>query len=128
MRVAGDGVHGARIRALAVILWRAGLQINEALTLAETDLEPRQGSILVRHGKGGKRREVGMDDWAWDHVEPWRQRRLEMPVAPFFSVVRARPVAGRGHKPARAPSCDDSRRWPVYAAGSRRINSVTRTR
>ena len=67
MRVAGDGVHGARIRALVVILWRAGLRMNEALTLAETDLEPRRGSILVRHGKGGKRREVGMDDWAWDH-------------------------------------------------------------
>ena len=87
MRVAGVGVHGARIRALVVILWRAGLRINEALTLAETDLEPRRGSILVRHGKGGKRREVGMDDWGWEHVEPWRQHRLEMPVGPFFCVV-----------------------------------------
>lgn len=56
MRVAGDGVHGARIRALVVILWRAGLRINEALMPAETDLEPRRGSILGRCGKGGKRR------------------------------------------------------------------------
>jgi site-specific recombinase XerD len=52
MRTAGAGMHGARIRALVVIRWRAGLRINEALTLAETDLEPRRGSILVRHGKG----------------------------------------------------------------------------
>jgi site-specific recombinase XerC len=66
MRVAGESLHGARVRALIVILWRAGLRINEALTLAETDLEPRSGAILVRHGKGGKRREVGMDDWAWE--------------------------------------------------------------
>ncbi len=95
MRVAGDGVHGARIRALVVILWRAGLRINEALTLAETDLEPRRGSILVRHGKGGKRREVGIDDWAWEHVGPSRQRRLEMPVGPFFCVVEGA-TCGRG--------------------------------
>jgi site-specific recombinase XerD len=56
MRAAGETIHGARVRALVVTLWRAGLRINEALTLAETDLEPRRGSILVRHGKGGKRR------------------------------------------------------------------------
>ena len=53
MRAAGETIHGARVRALVVILWRAGLRINEALRLAETDLEPRRGSILVRHGKGG---------------------------------------------------------------------------
>jgi hypothetical protein len=23
--------------------------------------------VLVRRGKGGKRREVGMDRWAWEH-------------------------------------------------------------
>jgi integrase len=57
MRQAGDGAHGARLRALIVLLWRAGLRINEALTLTEHDLEPRAGSVLVRHGKGGRRRE-----------------------------------------------------------------------
>jgi len=87
MRIAGTGVHGHRIRALIVILWRAGLRINEALTLAETDLEPRRGSILVRQGKGGKRREVGMDEWAWEHIEPWRRYRLTLPVGPFLCVV-----------------------------------------
>ncbi len=38
MLAAGPGDHGDRIRALVVILWRAGLRINEALSLAETDL------------------------------------------------------------------------------------------
>jgi hypothetical protein len=38
MRTAGEGLHGARVWELVVILWRAGLRINEALTLAETDL------------------------------------------------------------------------------------------
>ena len=70
MRQAGDGVHGGRMRALIVLLWRAGQRINEALTLTEHDLEPRAGSVLVRQGKGGRRREVGMDPWGWDHVRP----------------------------------------------------------
>ena len=61
MRAAGDDIHGARMRALIVLLWRAGLRINEALTLSEHDLDAHLGAILVRRGKGGRRREVGMD-------------------------------------------------------------------
>jgi hypothetical protein len=29
VREAGDGAHGARMRAPIVLLWRAGLRINE---------------------------------------------------------------------------------------------------
>jgi site-specific recombinase XerC len=68
MRVAGDGPHGLRTRALIVLLWRAGLRISEALALAESDLDRERGAILVRRGKGGKRREVGMDRWAWEQI------------------------------------------------------------
>ena len=66
MRQAGDGPHGRRLRALIVVLWRAGLRIHEALALAESDLDRRRGAVLVRRGKGGRRREVGMDVWAWE--------------------------------------------------------------
>ena len=52
MRRAGDGVHGRRLRGLIVVLWRAGLRICEALALAEGDLDPRRGSLIVRRGKG----------------------------------------------------------------------------
>jgi integrase len=59
MRRAGDDVHGRRLRGLIVVLWRAGLRIHEALALAEADLDPRRGALLVRRGKGGRRREIG---------------------------------------------------------------------
>ena len=100
MRHAGDGIHGRRLRGLIVVLWRAGLRICEALALAEADLDPRRGSLLVRRGKGGRRREVGMDDWAWEQLEPWLKARVELPVGPLFCVVngatRGRPwPAGR---------------------------------
>ena len=68
MRAAGDRTHGRRLRGLIVIMWRAGLRIREALTLTERD--QRRGSLLVRRGKGGRRREVGMDEWAWEQLRP----------------------------------------------------------
>src|SRR4051812_3932094 len=52
MRCAGDRAHGLRTRALIVVLWRADLRISEALALAESDLDPVRGSIVVRRGKG----------------------------------------------------------------------------
>jgi integrase len=71
MRCCGEGVHGARARGLIVVLWRAGLRIQEALDLGELDLDRRRGSVLVRRGKGGRRREVGIDDWGFEQLEPW---------------------------------------------------------
>jgi site-specific recombinase XerD len=63
IRVAGDRVHGLRLRGLIVVMWRAVLRISEVLALTESDLDEARGAILVRHGKGNKRREVGMDQW-----------------------------------------------------------------
>jgi integrase len=94
MRRAGDGVHGRRLRGLIVVLWRAGPRIHEALALAEADLDARRGSLLVRRGKGGRRRDVGMDDWAWEQLAPWLQARVQLPVGPLFCVVNG-PTRGR---------------------------------
>jgi integrase len=53
MRPTGDDRHGYRLRAMIVVLWRAGLRLQEALALAEHDLDPRRGSLLVRRGWAG---------------------------------------------------------------------------
>jgi integrase len=68
MRAAGADAHGRRLRGVIVILWRAGLRIQEVLALAEGDLDQRRGALLVRRGKGGRRREVGMDAWGWEEL------------------------------------------------------------
>ncbi|MGZ6616360.1 MAG: tyrosine-type recombinase/integrase, partial [Solirubrobacteraceae bacterium] len=99
MRVAGESAEGLRLRGIIVVLWRAGLRINEALALNETDLDRDRGSLLVRRGKGDKRREVGMDRWAWAQLEPWLELRTELPVGRLFCVVRG-PTRGRPCTPA----------------------------
>lgn len=99
MRTAGDSPDGIRLRAVIVVLWRAGLRISEALALNETDLDHDRGSVLVRHGKGDKRREVGMDRWVWSHLEPWLELRHDLPVGRLFCVLRG-PTCGQPLAPA----------------------------
>src|SRR5215207_380395 len=99
-----------------VILWRAGLRIQEALSLAEADLDHRRGALLVRNGKGGRRREVGMDEWAWEELRPWLELRVELPVAPLLCVING-PTRGRHWASAAARA--ELRRTAV-AAGVRR--------
>src|SRR5512139_320110 len=94
MRQAGTDRYGQRLRALIIVLWRAGLRISEALALTESDLEVTRGSMLIRRGKGGRRREVGMDEWAWDQLRPWLGTRLTLPIGPLFCVVNG-PTRGR---------------------------------
>jgi len=117
-RRAGDSVHGRRLRGLIVVLWRAGLRICEALALAEADLDPRRGSLLVRRGKGGRRREVGMDDWAWEQLAPWLDVRVELPVGPLFCVVNG---ATRGRPWAAAAARTELRRVAREAGVRRRF-------
>ncbi len=107
MRAAGDRSHGRRLRALIVLLWRAGLRIHEALALPEGDLDQPRGSLLIRHGEGGRRREVGLDTWGWEELRPWLERRPELPVGALLSVhqwhhVRVPLVARCGTRGAAA--------------------------
>ncbi|MDA0179318.1 site-specific integrase [Solirubrobacter phytolaccae] len=116
MRAAGDSLHGQRLRGLIAVLWRAGLRISEALALAESDLDARRGAVLVRRGQGGRRREVGMDDWAWQELQPWLESRLELPVGPLFCIITG-PTRGRRWSTAAARN---EMRHAAAAAGVRR--------
>ena len=102
MREASDDPHGYRLRALIIVLWRGGLRIQEALALGERDLDPRRGSLLVRNGKGGRRREIGMDAWGWEQLRPWLDARVELPVGPLSCIIDG-PTRGRPWSTAIAP-------------------------
>ena len=98
MRHTGENRQGWRLRAIIVVLWRAGLRVQEALALTEHDLDARRGSLLVRRGKGGRRREVGMDEWAWEQVRPWLTARAELLRGRCFASSTG-PLAALVHAP-----------------------------
>jgi site-specific recombinase XerD len=103
---------------MIVVLWRAGLRIQEALALAEHDPDPRRGSLLVRNGKGGRRREVGMDEWGWEQLRPWLAARAELPVGTLFCIVDG-PTRGRSWSGAAVRS--EFRRLAARAGVRRRF-------
>src|SRR4051794_40379970 len=128
MRQTADDRHGARLRALIAVLWRGGLHIQEALALGERDLDPRRGSLLVRRGKGGRRREIGMDARGWEQLTPWLAARVELPVGPLFCIVDG-PTRGRSWSSAgvrgRVPS---PRRQGGRATALRAASAAPRAR
>jgi integrase len=125
MRAAGDRPHGRRLRALIVLLWRAGLRIHEALALTEGDLDQRRGSLLIRHGKGGRRREVGLDAWGWEELRAWlscARSFVSVPCCASSTARRAPLVARCGTRGAEAHGCRGG-----FGAASRRTNYATAT-
>jgi integrase/recombinase XerD len=81
----------------------------------------------VRRGKGGRRREVAMDEWAWEHLQRWIELRLDLPIGPLFCVING-PTRGRSWSAAAARA--DLRRTATTAGVRRRFaptSSVTPT-
>ncbi len=54
------------------MLWRGGLRIAEALALRPADVDVAAGTVTVLHGKGDRRRVVGLNRW----LEERRERGL----------------------------------------------------
>ena len=127
MRQVGHTRHGHRLNALIVVLWRAGLRIQEALSLTETDLDQRRGSILARHGKNDRRREVGMDAWGWSALELWLADRVALPVGPLFCVMTVRQAAAAGPPAPPGASFNTSRSSQASGSGSLRTSCAMRT-
>lgn len=84
------GPAGIRNRAVIVVLWRGGLRSAEALALELRDIDEAAGTLTIRHGKGNRRRVVGLDPPAFAVVEQWLnvRRRIGVPRgAPVFCTI-----------------------------------------
>jgi integrase/recombinase XerC len=89
---------GVRNRALVVTLYRAGLRLDEALTLLPADVDVAAGVIHVgRPGAhtGGHAREAGIDAAALAIVEQWLEVRAALGLgadSPLFCTLSGGPV------------------------------------
>jgi site-specific recombinase XerD len=118
MRQAGQDRHGLRVRALIAVLWRGGLRISEALALNETDIDERRGSLLIRHGKGDKRREAGTDQFGFEQLGCWLTHRVSLPPGPLFCVIDG---STRGRRWSATAARAELRQLAVGASVRRRF-------
>ncbi len=77
---------GIRNRALLTLLYRGGLRLSEALALYPKDVDPDHGTVTVLHGKGNKRRTVGLDPGAFAVLERWMDRRRELGLNGRYAI------------------------------------------
>ena len=54
---------------------RGGLRVSEALALYPKDVDAESGTVTILHGKGDRRRTVGLDPEAFAIVMRWLERR-----------------------------------------------------
>jgi integrase/recombinase XerD len=62
---------GQRNATIIWVLWRTGLRANEVAALLIDDYDAKRGHLLVREGKGGKERIVGVPDDCAYAIEEW---------------------------------------------------------
>lgn len=93
LKVMGRGPCGHRNRALVVLLWRSGLRISEALDLYPKDVDREAGTVTVMRGKGGRRRQVAVDELGLVMLERWMLERSRLGLTgrePVFCCVDVR--------------------------------------
>lgn len=117
------GPSGLRNRALIIVLWRGGLRCQEALDLEPRDIDEAAGTITVRHGKGNRRRVVGLDPPAFAVLERWLQTRARLEV-PRGSKVFCTITAGNVGRPMGAPYWREAiKKLGVKAGIEKRVHS-----
>jgi site-specific recombinase XerD len=82
---------GVRNRALITLAWRSGLRIGEVLALRTKDIDLDNGTLVVQHGKGDKRRVVGLDAGTAALLALWldlRRKRGLNGRGPVFCTLR----------------------------------------
>lgn len=111
LRACEDTPYGLRRRALLILLWRAGLRIALPAASRSCSVSASASLIVVRHGKGGKRRIVGIDQWGSSELQPWLEHRRTLPVGGLICVLDG-PTAGR-------PMSDSCARRELHKLGER---------
>jgi site-specific recombinase XerD len=79
-----DRLRSSRDRAIMELLLRTGLRIGELadLDVGDVRLTQRTGELIIRHGKGDRRRVVPLNRAARAALRPWLTDRQRHPTAP----------------------------------------------
>lgn len=82
-----NAIKNTRYQAIAMVLYGAGLRLNEALVLEVNDIDGERGVLRVRHGKGNKAREVMLSAELYQWLRQyWLRHR---PPQPYLFTSKA---------------------------------------
>ena len=90
VKACGPGPSGVRNAALIAAMFGSGLRVSEALALKPSDLDLKNGTVTVKHGKGDKARIVAIDPSAQAIIEKWMERRTRLGLngrQPLFCTI-----------------------------------------
>ena len=73
-----DSVSGIRNQALVAIMFAAGLRVSEAISLMPSDIDKAKNEVLIRNGKGGKTRRVGLLLSLIPYLDRWLEKRKSL--------------------------------------------------
>ena len=73
-----DSVSGIRNQALVATMFAAGLRVSEAISLMPSDIDKAKNEVLIRNGKGGKTRRVGLLLSLIPYLDRWLEKRKSL--------------------------------------------------
>jgi len=79
-----DDLIGLRDYTMAALLWSTGLRNGELCALNWRDIDLEEGRLLVRKGKGGKQRQLFLNDRIWKDLIRYRQQMQGDEYPPVF--------------------------------------------
>ena len=81
-------LSGTRDLALLAVAFSCGLRRAELVALELTDYEADTGALIIRHGKGNKRRAVYLADGSKTALEQWLEARGQGPGPIFLRMTK----------------------------------------
>ena len=80
---------------MITVMYRSRLRLSEALARKPEDVDVEAETITVLHGKGDRKRVVGLDPGSMAIVMRWADKRHQMGHtghSPMFSTLEGRPI------------------------------------
>ena len=69
-----DTTDGCRNYTIVSLLWSTGLRSAELCALKWRDIDIVEGTLLVRRGKGGKQRQLYLNDRIWKQMKQYKEK------------------------------------------------------
>jgi integrase/recombinase XerC len=92
-----DDLIGLRDYTIAALLWSTGLRNGELCALNWRDIDLKEGTLLVRKGKGGKQRQLFLNDHIGKDLIQYRQQMQGDENSPVFYAFSKNGSSSKKH-------------------------------